>query len=201
MFTIPENIKAIIFDCDGTLVDTMPIHRKAWKEAFEKSGREFPAEFIDSLKGAAGATIVKYYNDKFEDTLNPEEILKFKAQITKNVIHSAKPIIPVIDVAKKYKDKLPMAVASGGSRYNVESSLAAVGLGADYFDVVLTSMETTNPKPDPEIFLKSAEAMNVAPEDCIVFEDGDFGIEAAKQAGMEWIDVREFIGDEYIVQE
>ena len=127
-------------------------------------------------------------------------VMNIKSAITRKVIHNAKPIVPVVELAQKYKNKLPLAVASGGSRYNVESSLAAIGLGVDYFDIVLTSQETKIPKPDPEIFLKCSTILGVSPKDCIVFEDGDFGIEAAKKANMPWIDIRDYIGDEYIIE-
>ena len=192
MIKIPSNIKALIFDCDGTLVDTMPLHLDAWKKAFELNGREFPHDFIDSLKGAPGPEIVRLYNEQFNDNLDFEKVAKEKASFTHQSIKNAKPIQQVVDVAIKYKDLIPMSVASGGSEYNVHTSLTSTGI-LDLFNPILTSSNNISPKPNPDIFLECAKQMNVAPEDCLVFEDGDFGLEAAERAGMQSIDVRKHI--------
>jgi len=192
MIKIPKNIKALIFDCDGTLVDTMPLHLEAWKKAFEKNGRDFPHDFIDSLKGAPLIEIVQMYNEKFNDNLDLEKIANDKAEFTREAIKKAKPIQQVVDVALKNKNVMPMSVASGGSEYNVHSSLTSVGI-LDLFAPVLTSKNKIPAKPNPDIFLECAKQMNVAPEDCLVFEDGDFGLEAAERAGMQSVDVRKYL--------
>ena len=192
MIKIPPNIKALIFDCDGTLVDTMPLHMEAWRKAFEINGREFPHDFIDSLKGAPLLEIVQLYNEKFNDNLDPQKIGKAKKDFTHKSIKKAKPIQIVVDVALKYKSVMPMSVASGGSEYNVHASLNSVGI-LDLFSPVLTSKNKIPAKPNPDIFLECAKQMNVAPEDCLVFEDGDFGLEAAERAGMQSVDVRKYL--------
>lgn len=192
MIKIPENIKALIFDCDGTLADTMSLHLDAWQKAFEINRRKFPREFIDSLKGAPGSEIIRLYNEKFNDNLNFEKVAEDKATFTKEKIKNAKPIQPVVDIALKYKNIMPMSVASGGSKYNVHSSLNSIGI-LNLFDFVLTSSDKIHAKPNPDIFLECAKRMNVAPENCLVFEDGDFGLEAAKRAGMKSVDVRKYL--------
>lgn len=192
MIKIPQNIKALIFDCDGTLADTMALHLDAWQKAFETNGRTFPRDFIDSLKGAPGPEIIRLYNEKFKDNLNLEKIANEKAEFTKESIKFTKPIQPVVDIAIKYKNLLPMSVASGGSKYNVHSSLTSIGI-LNLFDFVLTSNDQIPAKPNPDIFLECARRMNVAPEDCLVFEDGDFGLEAADKAGMSSVDVRKYL--------
>jgi len=192
MIKIPENIKALIFDCDGTLADTMGLHLDAWKRAFEMNDREFPHEFIDSLKGTSGKEIVKMYNEKYNDNLSLEKILKDKETFTKEKIKNAKAIQPIVDIALKYKSVLPLSVASGGSEYNVHTSLTSIGI-FNLFDFVLTSSDKIQAKPNPEIFLECARRMNVAPENCLVFEDGDFGLEAAERAGMKSVDVRKYL--------
>jgi HAD superfamily hydrolase (TIGR01509 family) len=192
MIKIPLNIKGLIFDCDGTLVDTMPLHMDAWKTAFEMNGREFPHDFIDSLKGTPLPQIVQMYNKEFNDNIDYRKVAKDKSDITHETIKQAKPIKPVVDVALKNKDLMPMSVASGGSEYNVHTSLSVVGI-LDLFSPILTSKEDIPGKPNPDIFLECAKRMNVAPEDCLVFEDGDFGLEAAKRAGMQSIDIRKYI--------
>ena len=85
-----------------------------------------------------------------------------------------------------------MSVASGGSEYNVHASLTSIGI-FNLFDFVLTSSDKIQAKPNPEIFLECARRMNVAPENCLVFEDGDFGLEAAERAGMKSVDVRKYL--------
>ena len=192
MIKIPPNIKALIFDCDGTLVDTMPLHMDAWKTAFKMNGREFPYDFIDSLKGTPLPEIIQMYNKEFNDNLDFEKVAKEKSALTHESIKGAKPIQIVVDVALKYKNVMPMSVASGGSEYNVHTSLNAVGI-LDLFSPILTSKNKIPGKPNPDIFLECAKQMNVAPEDCLVFEDGDFGLEAAKRAGMQAVDIRKYL--------
>ncbi len=192
MIKIPENIKALIFDCDGTLVDSMPLHMDAWQKAFELNGREFPADFIDSLKGAPIKDIIRLYNEKYSDNLDFVKIAKDKYNFSNESIKNVKPIKPVVDIAIEYKGIMPMSVASGGSEYNVHTSLNTVGI-FDLFNPVLTSNNKIAPKPNPDIFLECAKQMNVAPEDCLVFEDGDFGLEAAERAGMQSVDVRKYL--------
>lgn len=192
MIKIPSNIKALIFDCDGTLVDTMPLHMEAWKKTFEINGRDFPHEFIDSLKGAPLTEIVQMYNEKFNDNLDLTKVAKDKTKFTRESIKNAKAIQPVVDIALKNKNVMPMSVASGGSEYNVHASLTSVGI-LDLFSPILTSKNKIPAKPNPDIFLECAKQMNVSPEDCLVFEDGDFGLEAAERAGMQSVDVRKYL--------
>ncbi|MCF6280217.1 MAG: HAD hydrolase-like protein, partial [Flavobacteriaceae bacterium] len=173
MIKIPSNIKALIFDCDGTLVDTMPIHMDAWKIAFEMNGREFPYDFIDSLKGTPLQEIVQIYNKEFNDNIDFEKVSKIKYGLTHETIKKAKPIKPVVDVALKHHNIMPMSVASGGSEYNVHASLTSAGI-LNLFSPILTSKDKIPGKPKPDIFLECAKQMNVAPENCLVFEDGDF---------------------------
>lgn len=192
MIEIGSDIKGLIFDCDGTLVDTMPLHLNAWQKAFEMNGREFPREFIDSLKGAPGPEIVRRYNVEFNDNLNFDKVASDKAEFTREVIKNAKPIKPVVDIALKYKDSLPMSVASGGSEFNVHSSLTSIGI-KDLFKVILTSDDKVAAKPEPDIFLECAKQMDVPPKNCLVFEDGDLGLLAAEKAGMQSVDVRKYL--------
>jgi len=192
MIKIEKNIKGLIFDCDGTLVDTMPLHTESWDEAFRQMGLKLPEDFIDRYKGIPSADIVRKYNLEFNTDLDPDGTAALKNSIVEKKIPFARPIQQIIDIAIEYKDKLPMAVASGGQRSNVDSSLKSIGLEA-HFDAVVTASDDVKPKPFPDIFLEAARRIGVEPENCLVFEDGDMGIKAAQKAGMPVIDVRNYI--------
>jgi beta-phosphoglucomutase family hydrolase len=192
MIEIDKNIKGLIFDCDGTLIDTMPLHNESWDEAFKQMGFELPDDFIDRYKGIPSADIVRRYNDEFNADLNPEETAELKNSIVEEKIPHAKPIQKIVDIAVEHRDKLPMAVASGGYRTNVDIALKTIGL-TDYFKAVITADDNVKPKPSPDIFLEAARRIGVEPAKCLVFEDGDMGIDAAHKAGMPVIDVRNYI--------
>ena len=195
MIKVPDNIKGLIFDCDGTLADTMPVHYEAWKKAIEELGREFPRDFIDSMKGAPVDVIIKLYNEKYDDNLDVEEFAEKKDHYALEKLKFVKPIEPVAEVARKYKGILPMAVVSGGREISVRTTLKAIDM-EDFFPVVITANSGFKPKPDPEMFLKAAELLNMKPENCMVFEDGDYGLEAAKDARMLAFDVRPITGQD-----
>lgn len=194
MIEIPEHIKALIFDCDGTLVDSMPLHMEAWEYSLTKFGIPFDFDFFFSRKGMKGIEIVEEYNSKFNAELDIEKLIAVKHEYFQNNSHAIKPIGIVADVAVNYHNILPMAVASGGSKKNVISSLKVTGL-EKYFSTILTADDSVKPKPSPDIFLEAARLMNVEPQYCQVFEDGDLGLEAARNAGMLATDVRSFILD------
>lgn len=189
MIKIEKNIKGLIFDCDGTLIDTMPLHIESWNEAFTQIGYKLPEDFIDRFKGIPSADIVRMYNLEFNTDLDPEGTAALKNSIVEKKIPFAKPIQPIVDIAIKHINKLPMAVASGGNRTNVDNSINSLGLNG-VFDTVVTANDNVKPKPSPDIFLEAAKRIGVEPENCLVFEDGDMGIEAAEKAGMPVIDVR-----------
>jgi beta-phosphoglucomutase-like phosphatase (HAD superfamily) len=192
MIKIDKNIKGLIFDCDGTLIDTMPLHTESWDAAFTQLGHKLPEDFIDRYKGIPSADIVRKYNLEFNTDLDPDGTAALKNSIVENKIPFAKPIQQIVNIAIEYKGKLPMAVASGGNRTNVDASLESIGLN-ELFDAVVTANDDVKPKPFPDIFLEAAKRIGVEPENCLVFEDGDMGIEAAEKAGMPVIDVRKYI--------
>jgi HAD superfamily hydrolase (TIGR01509 family) len=192
MIKIDKNIKGLIFDCDGTLADTMPLHDESWQEAFNKLGYKLPDDFIDRYKGIPSSDIVRKYNEEFSTDLDPEETAAFKNSIVEKKIPFAGPIREIVDIAIEHKDKLPMAVASGGNRVNVDNAIKAIGL-EHHFNTIVTSNDDVKPKPDPDIFLEAAKRIGIEPENCLVFEDGDMGITAAQKAGMPVIDVRKYI--------
>jgi HAD superfamily hydrolase (TIGR01509 family) len=189
---VPSYIKGLIFDCDGTLVDSMPLHMKAWEHALTQAGAVWDYDFIFSKKGMLGEDIVELYSQQFDIKLNPLKIVRAKQEYFQHHRKVFLPILPVVDIVRRYKEKLPMAVASGSSRENVDSQLEALGIRT-LFKAIITSNDGVKPKPSPDIFLEAAKRIDIPPEYCQVFEDGDLGLEAAKKAGMVATDVRPFL--------
>ncbi len=190
-YDIKPGIKGLIFDLDGTLADTMPYHFKGWRKACQKFGADIDTAFLRKHTGTPGwiiaDEIIKKY--KLSGTVTIEQILAVKLIEFYKDQDRIKPIIPVVDIVKKYFGKLPMAVGTGGHREAVERTLEVTDL-RKYFDIIITANDVDNFKPHPETFLKCAALMNIEPELVEVFEDGDLGIEAAKTAGMVATDVR-----------
>ncbi len=187
-----ENVKGLVFDCDGTLVDSMPLHMKAWEEAFAGFKERYDKEFLFSLKGMKETEIIGAYNRRFSTNIDAEKIVKAKHEYFIIHIKDIKPIKPVVDVVKAYFNKLPLAVVSGSVKEIVHLELKVIGIH-DLFNVILTADDPFKPKPDPEIFFAAANQIDISPADCLVFEDGDPGLEAAAKAGMQTIDVRNYI--------
>jgi beta-phosphoglucomutase-like phosphatase (HAD superfamily) len=189
---VPSFIKGLIFDCDGTLVDSMPLHMKAWEFAVVQSGAVWDYEFFFSKKGMPGKDILELYNQSFPKKLSFEETVKVKQDYFFLHRKDFQPIQPVLNIVLRYKDELPMAVASGGTLENVEIQLQSLGIYL-FFKAIVTADDDVKPKPDPDIFLEAAKRIDIPPEYCQVFEDGDLGLESAKKAGMLATDVRLFI--------
>jgi len=192
LIKVSSRIKGLIFDCDGTLADTMPIHLQAWCDTFNRYGYDCPPEFIESVQGMPAVKIVEQYNRQFNAAIDARQFALEKNRRARHNLAQARPIEPVMAVVQRFKGKLPMAVASGGIRKNVDIILKAIGID-DLFATILTADDPVLPKPDPDIFLEAARRMGVQPEFCQVFEDGEAGLTAARKAGMVATDVRLYI--------
>ncbi len=180
---ISREIRGLIFDCDGTLADSMPLHMRAWEKAFLEFGEPYRPDFLEPLSGMNEEDIVSLYNERFHRRIDPRELVDLKQTHFRKGAHRVEPVRPVVDVAVRYRDLLPMAVVSGGRRENVLLTLA--GLGIDrLFSAVLTADDPFPPKPAPDLFLEAARRMTVPPGLCHVFEDGQLGLVAASRAGM-----------------
>ncbi|MDZ7739959.1 MAG: beta-phosphoglucomutase family hydrolase [Bacteroidales bacterium] len=190
-FVLPDGIKALIFDLDGTLADTMPLHMKAWREACNSYGMDMSSEFLRSFTGSPGINIARAIikESSKEGVIDPHDIVSKKRIMFNDLQHMVKEIGPVADIVRKYHDIIPLAVGTGGPRDIVMHTLEVIDM-KKYFRHVVTADDVKNHKPDPETFFKCAELLEVAPSDIIVFEDGDLGIRAAKSAGMQAVDVR-----------
>jgi len=189
---VSSKAKGLIFDCDGTLANTMPIHWQAWREAFMTFGADCPLEFLKELSGIPSERIVRHYNERFEKNLDLKSVAYYKNELVREKLLYATPIGPVVEIVKMYKGKLPMAVASGGTKLNVHNTIKAIGLEG-FFKVIITADNNVKPKPSPDIFLEASKRINIPPKFCQVFEDGNAGVESAKKAGMIVTDVRPFI--------
>ncbi|CAN5499591.1 HAD-IA family hydrolase [soil metagenome] len=181
---------AVIFDCDGTLVDSMPMHYDAWEYALAKSGFAHPFTHQRHY-GNAGMPIpatVAQLNAEFGTNLDADRINADRAVYLRKHHPTAGPVLPVVDFAGSLAGKLPMAVASGSDREIVDDSLAHLGI-AHLFPVVVTPEDVApgRGKPAPDMFLLAAERMDVDPARCLVFEDGHNGILAAQAAGMQTV--------------
>jgi beta-phosphoglucomutase family hydrolase len=188
---INPKAKGLIFDLDGTLADTMPIHYIAWKNAAAKYGIDFTTEIFAKLAGIPLYPTVEKINQIFGTAIDPKEMGDLKEEEFENNMHLTPEIKVVTDLVRKYHGKIPMAVGTGGSRRLSLKSLGIIGLEG-YFDILVTSEDVSHFKPHPETFVKCAELMGVAPEDCEVFEDGILGMQAARTAGMMVVDVTEY---------
>lgn len=192
VISISKGVKGLIFDCDGTLADTMPIHIDAWAATFEEWGVSCPPEFIECVKGMPAERIVAEYNRRYDCQIDADAFAAEKNRRARERLAEARPIQPVVDIVLQYRGLLPMAVASGGTRDNVLLTLDVIGLTND-FVTIITANDPVEPKPDPQIFLEAARRLGVEAASCQVFEDGNPGLEAARKAGMVVTDVRPFI--------
>ncbi|MDI9612692.1 MAG: HAD-IA family hydrolase [Acidobacteriota bacterium] len=186
---VPEWVRGLIFDCDGTLVDSMPLHMRSWEQAVASLGGAWDPEFFTSKKGMPERHIVGLYNERYGTDWDPETTVRIKHGFFHAHADLFQPIPHVVRIAREYCGRLPMAVASGGIREIVTLELEAIQV-ADCFPVVLTADDGFRPKPAPDLFLEAARRLGVPPESCQVFEDGDLGLEAARAAGMLATDVR-----------
>ena len=189
-WTIPDGISGLIFDCDGTLADTMPIHYRAWLNLLGQYGIHFTEERFYSLGGMPTYKIVKLLADESGVVVTDiDAMVRTKEGTFLTLLDQVKPILPVTSIAKAQRGKMPMAVASGGYRHVIEVTLKHIGVDG-WFDAMVCAEDVTRHKPDPDVFLEAARRLGVAPAHCVVFEDTGIGLEAARRAGCHAVDVR-----------
>lgn len=181
---------AVIFDFDGTLVDSMPIHYEAYRRTFAEAELELaPADFYPHVGGTARETIPKFLRGR-SCSRSITELHARKQEIARELLATAEiPTLATADLLPVFHGRVPMALASSGSRSGIELLLERLSWRA-FFEVVICGADVSQGKPAPEIFLKAAEGIRIAPENCVVFEDTDDGVAAARAAGMSVFDVR-----------
>jgi beta-phosphoglucomutase family hydrolase len=179
----PGQFRAYLFDCDGTIVDSMPLHYKAWKKALAKWGCTFDEELFYSWGGKPTVAIVASLNEMQGLQMPPEQVAHEKELLYFELLPELKAIPEVVEHIEAQHGRIPLAVVSGGRRESVVNSLTIVHL-EDRFETIVSSDEYKNGKPAPDCFLMAAERLGIAPADCLVFEDTAIGIQAATAAGM-----------------
>jgi beta-phosphoglucomutase family hydrolase len=188
---LPE-AKGLIFDLDGTLSNSLPVHVATWNKVGEKYGFIFDPKIIYEMTGMPTIEFARRIIRENNLLADPHELVRFKQQSFWDSAHLLQPVDEVVSLVKEYFGKLPISVGTGASRKSAEVQLKALNL-AQYFDILVSADDVTNHKPEPHTFLECARLMGVEPEFCQVFEDGDLGITAAEKAGMWVTDVRPFI--------
>lgn len=187
------NTKALIFDIDGTLADSMQLHVDALNEVMKPHGIVVSTEFLQSVAGAPVYKLMEILKEKHNIVdLDIEKSAIQKEEIFRSLIPQIKPVKPVMDLFHKYHGKMPIACGTGGERLNAIPTLQALGI-LEKVDVIVTCDDVVHGKPAPDTFLKCAELLGVHPSECQVFEDADLGIQAAKAGGMMVTDVRFYV--------
>ena len=182
-------IQALIFDCDGTLIDSMFAHYSAWREALSSQGIPLDEQSFYKHSGTPSSRVIPMLAEAQGKQVDFHRALEAKERHFIGSIDLLRRIPHVVEIADRHRGKIKMAVASGGTRNLVHQQLRQVQI-MDWFATIVTCEDTEHHKPDPDVFLEAARRLNVAPKHCRVYEDGEPGIEAARRAGMECIDIR-----------
>jgi beta-phosphoglucomutase family hydrolase len=177
------SFRAYLFDCDGTIVDSMPLHYRAWKNALSEWNCPFEEELFYSWGGRPVTEIIAALNQSHGLNMPINVVAKRKENLYYDLVHELKAIPEVVEHIEARHGQIPLAVVSGSRRNSVVHSLTALGL-LDKFDVLVCAEDYARGKPAPDCFLTAASHLGVAPKDCLVFEDTEMGIEAATAAGM-----------------
>lgn len=180
-----EGFEGLVFDLDGTLIDSMPAHFEAWCDALAQAGAPgvLAEDVFYAMGGRPTKDIVEEINAENGLKLDPSAVAFAKKNAFLKLLDHVALNEEVVEYARAWRGKVPMAIATGGSRVVAEKTLLALGL-SELFDEVVTADDVTNGKPDPEVFLLAAEKLGLDPAKCVAFEDAAPGILAAQAAGM-----------------
>jgi beta-phosphoglucomutase family hydrolase len=185
-----DDYLALIFDMDGTLVDSGQLHQFSWTATLTKYGIPIDGPLMRSLAGVPTKETLELLIQKFNCAVavSVAEMNEFKEQCVRDNLHRFVEPTALIEVVKKYHGKKPMAIGTGANTAEALLVLKQCGLDA-YIQIVVGADQVKNPKPAPDTFLRCAELLGVSASQCVVFEDSKLGLQAAAQAGMAGIDV------------
>ena len=189
---LPPHIKGLVFDCDGTLADTMPLHWRAWQVIATKYKLHFPQDRFYALGGVPSRDILQMLAKEQGVTLDHIQAAHEKENVYLPLMMQVEPIHAVVEIAQANYGKVPMAVASGGTQPIIVQVLEHLKI-RHLFGAVVTSEMVTNQKPAPDIFVEAARRIGVDPKFCRGYEDTDLGMQAIRSAGMDAVDVRELL--------
>ena len=179
----PGSFNAYLFDCDGTIADSMPLHYVAWSKALSERNCEFSEELFYAWGGMPVADIISTLNARHGLNMPNQQVATRKEQLYYEILPQLKAVPEVLEHIEARHGQIPLAVVSGSTRDSVTASLETLKI-LDRFDTLVCAGDYRKSKPDPEPFLIAAERLRIAPADCLVFEDTDMGIQAATAAGM-----------------
>ena len=189
-YAIFDRYEGLIFDMDGTLIDTMPVHAKAWRMVGKQFGYEFDSQIMYNLGGATVRTIAEEMMKSANMPLERlDEVITAKRALSYQLIPSQSTLLPTFDIVKYFYQKKPIALGSGSHRKIIDMLIDKLDI-ASYFNAIVSADDVKAHKPHPETFLRCAELIKINPTNCIVFEDADLGVKAGLSAGMDVFDIR-----------
>lgn len=183
--------KGLVFDCDGTLANTMPLHWRAWSLITQRHNLHFPEDRFYSLGGVPSRDILKMLAEEQGRSFDHIAVAHEKEEAYLPLMAEVEPIHAVVEIARANHGKIPMAVASGGTQKIICQVLEHLKI-RHLFAAVVTSEMVKNQKPAPDIFIEAARRIGVDPKFCRGYEDTDLGMTAIRAAGMDAVDVRQW---------
>lgn len=188
MQNLHHDYEGLIFDMDGTLADTMPTHFVAWTRSMQAHGIEFSEERFYALGGVPAVNVIDLLAGEQGVRVDAAKLAVEKEALFLELLEEVQPILPVKAIAEFHREHLPMAIATGSEKWVAEKILRALGI-YEWFGAIVGGDCVENPKPAPDVYLRAAELIGVDPRRCHAFEDTQLGMDAARRAGMEVVDI------------
>ncbi len=180
-------IKAVIFDLDGLLANTEPLHYRAWKDTLKKYDIPFTEDNFMNVVGKGSEWTAEFLDEKFSLTADKKILIAEKRKRFWEIIEDVKPMKGARELASKMREKFKVALATNSTRAYADKVLNTIGI--DEFEVMVTGDDVKNLKPSPEIYVLAAKKLNLRPEECVAIEDSPSCVESAKKAGLKCIAV------------